>query len=382
MKKIAILGVSGSIGQSTIEVLKKHREQFTLVGISVYHNIDCLNDLLQDFLTIEVVGVKSLLYVQSYILNYPHVKFIEGEKGLESVATCHCDLVLNALVGFVGLKPTIQAIQAHKDIALANKETLVAGGELITQLIKEYGVHLYPVDSEHSAIFQCLEKNEPHKIILTASGGPFYQKTLNEIQNVSIKEALAHPNWKMGKKITIDSATMMNKAFEIIEAKWLFDLKEDEIEVVIHPQSIIHSMVEFKDGAIKAQLGTPDMKVPIAYALSYPKRLDNITSFLSFKETKKLDFYPIDLKRFEAIDLAYQALKEKGTYATVMNAANEVAVEMFLKKQISFGSILNYIKETLSAHQNCLNLTLEKIVQADAWAREYTRRLIQNDLSI
>jgi len=282
MKKIAILGVSGSIGQSTIEVLKKHREQFTLVGISVYHNIDCLNDLLQDFLTIEVVGVKSLLDVQSYILNYPHVKFIEGEKGLESVATCHCDLVLNALVGFVGLKPTIQAIQAHKDIALANKETLVAGGELITQLIKEYGVHLYPVDSEHSAIFQCLEKNNPHKIILTASGGPFYQKTLNEIQNVSIKEALAHPNWKMGKKITIDSATMMNKAFEIIEAKWLFDLKEDEIEVVIHPQSIIHSMVEFKDGAIKAQLGTPDMKVPIAYALSYPKRLDNITSFLSF----------------------------------------------------------------------------------------------------
>jgi len=365
MKKIAILGVSGSIGQSTIEVLKKHREQFTLVGISVYHNIDCLNDLLQDFLTIEVVGVKSLLDVQSYILNYPHVKFIEGEKGLESVATCHCDLVLNALVGFVGLKPTIQAIQAHKDIALANKETLVAGGELITQLIKEYGVHLYPVDSEHSAIFQCLEKNNPHKIILTASGGPFYQKTLNEIQNVSIKEALAHPNWKMGKKITIDSATMMNKAFEIIEAKWLFDLKEDEIEVVIHPQSIIHSMVEYVDGGIMAQLGTPDMKLPIQYALFYPDRRPMAGKRVDFYALGSITFGKPDMDTFVGLRLAMRAAEKGGSMPTVFNAANEKAVSLFLNKKIQFLQIPEIIEMCMDAHHRIENPNVEEILKIE-----------------
>lgn len=375
MKKIAILGTSGSIGQSCIEVIRRHSDMFSLVGISVYTQKDCIPILLEEFKQIQVVAVKDLKAIHSYILKYPHIKFVEGEKGLIEIATMECDLVVNALVGFVGLVPTIQAILSHKDIALANKESLVAGGELVMKLAKENQVSIYPVDSEHSAIFQCMEKNEIHKIILTASGGPFYRKSLEEIENVSIQEALNRPNWKMGNKITIDSATMFNKAFEVIEAYWLFGVKENQIEVLIHPQSIVHSMIEYVDGGIKAQLGTPDMKLPIAYALNYPYRLSSISSFLDLAQLQNLNFYPVNLVRFEAISLAYQALKEKGTYATVMNAANEEAVHLYLNGKISFGSIVRLVKKTLSAHQNEKDLTLDKILSADKWAREYTRRL-------
>ena len=376
MKKIAILGASGSIGQSCIEVIRKHPSSFSLVAMSVYTQIDLLPSLLNEFQDLQIVAVKDLMSIPSYILKYPHIKFVEGDKGLVEVATSSCDLVVNALVGFVGLIPTIQAILNHKEIALANKETLVAGGEVVMRLAKENQVHIYPIDSEHSAIFQCMEKNEIHKIILTASGGPFYQKSLEEVENVSIHQALNHPNWKMGAKITIDSATMFNKAFEMIEARWLFDLSSDQIEVAIHPQSIIHSMVEYQDGAILAQLGTPDMKIPIAYALNYPQRLNHVSSFLNLKQMQNLNFYPVDNHRFEPIQLAYQALKEKGTYATVMNAANEEAVQFFLQEKISFGAITRFVKATLKAHHNDQQVTLEKIIAADQWARDYIRRLV------
>ena len=352
MKKIAILGASGSIGQSCIEVIRKHPSSFSLVAMSVYTQIDLLPSLLNEFQDLQIVAVKDLMSIPSYILKYPHIKFVEGDKGLVEVATSGCDLVVNALVGFVGLIPTIQAILNHKEIALANKETLVAGGEVVMRLAKE------------------------NQVILTASGGPFYQKSLEEVENASIHQALNHPNWKMGAKITIDSATMFNKAFEMIEARWLFDLSSDQIEVVIHPQSIIHSMVEYQDGAILAQLGTPDMKIPIAYALNYPQRLNHVSSFLNLKQMQNLNFYPVDDHRFEPIQLAYQALKEKGTYATVMNAANEEAVQFFLQEKISFGAITRLVKATLKAHHNDQQVTLEKIIAADQWARDYIRRLV------
>lgn len=382
MKKVAILGVSGSIGTSTIEVIRKHPNEFDLVAISVYSNDSCLYSLLDEFKNIEVVGVKSIDNIKHLIDLYPTVRFVEGQEGLVAVSTSNCDIVLNALVGFVGLYPTIKAIECNKDIALANKECLVVAGELITKLVKKHNVRLYPVDSEHSAIFQCLESNKIHKIILTASGGPFYKLSLDDLKNVTLEDALNHPNWSMGKKITIDSATMMNKAFEIIEARWLFDLNSDQIEVVIHPQSIVHSMVEYEDGSIKAQLGVADMKLPIAYALSYPTRLSDVSKSLSFVNALNLEFIPMDVKRFEAISFAYKAIKDGGLYPTVLNAANEVAVQMFLQKQISFDKIIGLIKETLNNFSNTYNVTLESIFKVDKWAREYTRRLVINGFCV
>ncbi len=376
MKKIAILGASGSIGTTTLAIIKENPKKFKVVAISVYSNTSLLKQLLNDFPSIQLVGVKSLQEISSYILDYPNVKFYEGNEGLNQVATCDCDIVVNALVGFVGLLPTIQALNAKKDVALANKETLVVAGKMVMDLAKQNNVHIYPMDSEHSAIFQCLEKNNPiRKVILTASGGPFFHYSLKEVENVPVEKALAHPNWKMGKKITIDCATMMNKAFEIVEAKWLFNLELDQIEVVIHPQSKIHSMIEFEDGSIKAQLGISSMRIPISYALSYPKRIKNVCASLSFLEKQTFEFYPVDKHRFEAIELAYEGLKRQGTYFAIMNAANEEAVQMYLNHEIHFGRIIEIVKETLNACPFENKLTLENVIKADDLARTYVKGL-------
>ena len=376
MKNISLLGASGSIGTSTLKVIKRHQDKFNLVAFSVFSKVNLIEEILETFKGVKIVAVRSLNEVNDFIHKYPDVTFIEGEKGLNAVATIkEADILVSALVGFVGLTPTINAIKQGKDIALANKETLVVAGDIIMDLARKHNVKILPIDSEHSAIFQCLEKdNEVNKIILTASGGPFFKKSLKELEDVTLKDALNHPTWIMGKKITIDSATMFNKAFEVIEASHLFNLKANQIEVIIHPQSIIHSIVEFKDGAMKAQLGVSDMKVPISYALSYPNRLDNIAKSLSLKDVAKLEFYEADLNRFEPLSLAYNALKEKGTYPAVLNAANEEAVNLFLNGKIKFTDILKIVKNTLSAHNNDKDVTLEKIYLADAWARDYVRR--------
>ena len=274
MKKISILGATGSIGNQTLTVIENHSDKFTLVAFSVYSNIDKIEKILDKHNKVSLIAVRSLDEVNHLIKKYPKIKFVEKEEGLNELASYEADLVVNALVGFVGLLPTIYAIKSHKDVALANKETLVAAGEIVMKLAKENNVSIIPIDSEHSAIFQCLEKeNEVNKIILTASGGPFFKKTYEELKNVTLEDALNHPTWKMGSKITIDSATMFNKAFEIIEAYHLFGLKADQIDVLIHPQSIVHSLVEFKDYSLKAHLAVSDMKIPIAYALNYPIRL-------------------------------------------------------------------------------------------------------------
>ena len=375
MKKIAILGASGSIGTSTLEVIRRHKDKFSLVAFSVYNRHEIVSSLLEEFNTIEVVCVKDLNDIKDLIKKYPKVSFKEKEEGLIDVALSSCDILVSALVGFVGLIPTIKAIENHKDIALANKETLVAAGEIVIQKAKENNVKILPVDSEHSAIFQCLEDNEISNIILTASGGPFFRHTLQDLKNVTLKEALNHPTWKMGSKITIDSATMFNKAFEIIEAYHLFNVSSEQIKVLIHPQSIVHSMVEFKDCSIKAQLGVSDMKIPIAYALSYPTRLDNISTQLNLQDICKLEFYKADEERFIPLKLAYKALKEKGTFPCVLNAANEEAVNLFLNEKIQFHEIFEIVNNTIKAHKNKKGtLTLDDIVKADSWARDYVRR--------
>ena len=376
MKKIAILGASGSIGTNTLDVIRKNKDKFDLVAFSVYSKIEIIEKILLEFNNVNTVGVKSLNEIKDLIIKYPDVTFYEGEEGLNKVASSSCDVLVNALVGFVGLIPTITAIKNKKEIALANKETLVVAGELVNKLAKENNVKIIPIDSEHSAIFQCLEKeNEINKVIITASGGTFFKKTLNELKDVTKDEALNHPTWRMGQKITIDSATMFNKAFEIIEAHYLFDVDASQIDVLIHPQSIVHSMVEFKDGSIKAHLAVSDMKIPIAYALTYPNRLNNVAKNLHLEDIYKLEFYKVDLERFYPIKLAYNALKEKGLYPCVLNAANEEAVSLFFNDKIKFYEIIKIVDETLKAFDNTKkDITIEKILAADKWAREYVRR--------
>lgn len=375
MKKISILGVSGSIGSQTLSVIRNHLDKFKLVSFSVYSNIGIIDKLLDEFKDVYLVAVKDLNEIPHLIKKYPNVKFVDKQEGLNEVATSSCDLLINALVGFVGLVPTIKAIENKKDVALANKETLVAAGELVMKLAKENNVKIIPIDSEHSAIYQCLEKeNEVNKIILTASGGPFFKKSVEELKHVTLKEALNHPTWKMGNKITIDSATMFNKAFEIIEAHHLFNLNEDQIDVLIHPQSIVHSLVEFKDCSLKAHLAVSDMKIPIAYAMMCPNRLDNISKSLRLDEVYKLEFYKVDENVFKPITLAYKAIKEKGLYPCVLNAANEEAVSLFLNEKIKFHEIYEIVNKTLMAFNNDLDVTLEKVLKANAWAKEYVRR--------
>ena len=374
-RKIALLGATGSIGLQSVDVIVNHSDEFELTALSVGHQIDKLREILAKIACPHVCVIEENV-AQMLALEYPHIHFYSGQEGLHTIATLpEVDIVLNAISGFAGLKPTVAAIQAHKDIALANKETLVVAGALVTRLVKENQVKLLPVDSEHSAIFQCLNGEYHHEIerlIITASGGAFRDRQRNELENVTKEDALKPPNWSMGANITIDSATMFNKGLEVIEAKWLFDLDFDQIDVVMHPESIIHSMVEFKDTAVLAQLGTPDMRLPIQYALTYPHRETLYhAKRLDFDTMSSLTFRKMDFERFPALKIAYAVGREQKTYPAVLNGAKEQATALFLKDKIAFLEIEYSVIAALKAHQPIDNPSLDDLIAADSWARAF-----------
>ena len=379
MKKISILGSTGSIGTQTLEVIEKNRDKFIVEAITCGKNINLLCEQIKKFNPSFAVTEKEEDAIRLKNI-FPKMEFSWGRKGLVEAATGQCDMVLKGLMGMRGLEPTYFAIRAHKDIALANKETLVSGGKLVMDTIKSEGVKLLPVDSEHSAIFQCLEGNKNRslkKILLTASGGPFRGYTKSQLEKVTLEQALNHPKWTMGSKITIDSATMMNKGLEVIEAKWLFNVDPEKIQILIHPQSIMHSAVEFEDNSIIAQLGVPDMKVPISLALGYPNRLVNDDLELDFfAEASSLTFEKPDIEVFRCIKMAYDAIKAGGSYPVALNGANEVLVDAFLKRKIPFIQIQNKLEKILNSHIPSYNLDLEGILQADKEVRIYTEEII------
>lgn len=372
-QNICILGSTGSIGQNSLEVIANFSDRFRPAFLTTNNNIGLLEQQINRFHPTGVAVMDD--YSASTLKKRVNgsVRVFSGEQGLhELISTADVDIVINALVGFAGLKPTIEAIKRGKRIALANKETLVVAGEIITKLVKAHDATLIPIDSEHSAILQCLAGEQTENIarlILTASGGPFLHLAKSEFSGVTVTEALKHPNWKMGNKITIDSATMMNKGLEIIEAHWLFGLPPDKIEVLIHPQSIIHSMVEFVDGSVKAQLGVPDMKIPIQYALTYPERASSDYQRVDFAELGTMTFLKPDTQKFECINLAYQALRLGGTGPVVLNAANEVAVSMFLHGNITFNLIPTLISYALDAIPIKHQPTIDEIIATDVLAR-------------
>lgn len=370
VKGVAILGSTGSIGTQALGVIEEQGDRFNVVLLTANNNYELLIAQAKKFKPDFVVIVNDLYYKQVFeALNPLNIKVFSGIDSVCSlVSEKSIDIVLTALVGYSGLKPTMAAITARKKIALANKESLVVAGEIITSLCKKLGVDIYPVDSEHSAIFQCLtgEKgNRIEKIILTASGGPFRKKSTKELCDVAPEDALKHPNWDMGAKITIDSATLMNKGLEVIEASWLFGLTAKEIEVVVHPQSIIHSAVQFQDGSIKAQLGVPDMKLPIQYALGFPKRLSNSFDRFSFFDYPELTFEKPKRNVFRSLDLAYKVLEKGGNAPCVLNAANEVAVNLFLSKKIGFLNIFDLVENCVEKITFVQNPTYEDLVESN-----------------
>lgn len=375
MKYISIIGSTGSIGTQTLEIVRDS-EDMRIVALAAGNNIELLAKQVREFKP-KIVAVwkedKALELKEA--LSEFDIRIVFGMDGLVDVACCEeADVVVTAIVGMIGIKPTIEAIKAGKDIALANKETLVTAGHIIMPLAKEHGVSILPVDSEHSAIFQCLQgeqKREIHKLIITASGGPFRGKTYEELKEVTVEDALKHPNWSMGQKITIDSATLVNKGLEIIEARWLFDVTPEQIEVVVQPQSIIHSMVEFEDGAVKAQLGTPDMKLPIQYALTYPNRRFLPGERLDFSKISSIVMDMPNREVFKGLDFAYEAIRIGGSMPTVLNAANECAVAKFLNKDIKFLQIYDMISACMQAHTVIENPTFEQILETEQWVYTY-----------
>ena len=379
MKKVFILGSTGSIGVNCLNVISKLKDDFEVTGLTVNSNTKLLLKQIEKFNPVMVV-VRDPNAANKISYKLPTgCKLFIGEEGLIKASTeAEYDIFMGAMVGFAGLAPTIEAVKRGKRIALANKETLVVAGELVTDLCRENNSEIIPVDSEHSAIYQCLigeNLNEVEKLILTASGGPFLNKDKSFFENATIDEALNHPNWKMGSKITIDSATMMNKGLEVIEAHWLFGLPVEKIEVVIHPQSIIHSMVQFVDGSIKAQLGLPDMKLPIQYALTFPERLQNNFKRTSLPKIGSLTFFEPDLNKFECLKLAFEALNEGGTAPCILNAANEVAVYKFLNNEIKFLHIPLLINKALDKVENSFSPDLGTIFECDRKTREYVHTL-------
>ena len=372
---VAILGSTGSIGTQTLEVLEKHPDRFTVEVLTAGRNAKLLKEQALKFKPNAVVIDDEAQYEELKDALWDlGVKVYLGEEALcQVVEMDEVDIVLTALVGFSGLKPTIAAINAGKHIALANKETLVVAGELVTKLANERGVNIYPVDSEHSAIFQCLAgefHNPIEKIYLTASGGPFRGKKANELKNINKEQALKHPNWEMGAKITIDSASLMNKGLEVIEAKWLFNLKNEQIDVIVHPESIIHSIVQFEDGSMKAQMGLPDMKLPIQYALGYPERLKSDFPRFSFKDFRTLNFEDPDLVTFKNLALAFRALEKGGSMPCVLNAANEIAVAAFLKDEIGFLEMSDLVEFTMNSVEFIDKPTLEDYFSLDLESRK------------
>ncbi len=381
-KAIAILGSTGSIGKQTLEVISAHPEDFEVEVLTAQNNADLLIEQAIKFKPNAVVIGNEEHYVKVREALEPlHIKTYAGENALASVVQMDTiDLVLTALVGYSGLKPTIKAIEAGKAIALANKETLVVAGELITRLAGEKGVNIYPVDSEHSAIFQCMvgEFHNPiEKIILTASGGPFRGKKRDDLKQVTKAQALKHPNWNMGAKVTIDSASLMNKGLEVIEAKWLFGLKVEQVEVVVHPQSIIHSLVQFEDGSMKAQLGLPDMRLPIQFAISYPKRLKSDFPRFDFTNYPAFTFEKPDMETFRNLALAFEALHRGGNMPCVLNAANEVAVEEFLKEKISFLGMSDVVERCLAKMNYVGSPGYDDYVETDKETRIKAMELIR-----
>lgn len=381
-KKILILGSTGSIGTNTLEVIRKFPDNFIVEGLTVNSNIDVLEKQIDEFnpASVVVIDENKADELRKRANNWCEV--LSGKNGLIEIAKKgDYDILVTALVGFAGLAPTIEGIKRKKRIALANKETLVVAGELITEMLYKYGAELIPVDSEHSAIFQCLigeEKDYIEKLILTASGGPFLNLDKQKLSEVTVNQALAHPNWKMGNKVTIDSATMMNKGLEVIEAHWLFDLPKEKIDIVVHPQSIVHSMVEFIDGSIKAQLSLPDMKLPIQYALTFPERLRANFVETKLPKIRELSFFEPDYAKFKCLSLAFEVMQVGGTTPCVLNAANEVAVDKFLKGKISFTDIPIIINTSLDKIANHRSPDLETIFDCDRQTREYAVNLFDN----
>ena len=381
MKRISILGSTGSIGTQALEVIADNRDKFTVAALSCAKSIELLCAQIEEFRP-QAVCVDREEDAKLIADKYPGIEVYHGMEGLNAIASMEdCDMVLNSLMGRRGLEPTMAAIEAGKDIAFANKETLVVGGELVMDAVKRKGVKLLPVDSEHSAIFQSLqgnEHNEIRRILLTASGGPFRGYGLEQLENVTLAQALKHPNWSMGSKITIDSASMMNKGLEIIEAKWLFDVPVDKIQVVVHPQSILHSAVEYMDGSVVGQMGLPDMKVPIAYAFSYPDRIDLSTinkSLDLFALKDGMTFYPADTKVFKTVEMAYEACRRGGSYPVVLNGANEVLVDLFLHEKIRFIDIQNTLVKVMEEHDPKFGLDLEGVLEMDMRIRDEVRNM-------
>ena len=381
-KQIAILGSTGSIGTQALKVIEEHPDLYEAYALTANNQVELLAEQARKFMPAAVVIANEAKYLQlkEMLADLPIQVYAGADALCEIVEAKPIDVVLASMVGYAGLRPTMNAIRAGKAIALANKETLVVAGELINALAQQYKTPILPVDSEHSAIFQCLEpSNALEKVILTASGGPFRKFTMEQLQYVTKEQALKHPNWEMGAKITIDSATMMNKGFEVIEAKWLFGVRPDQIEVVVHPQSIIHSMVQYEDGAVKAQLGMPDMRLPIQYAFSYPQRIKASFDRLDFSKMSELTFEQLDTNRFRCLALAYEALNQGGNMACIVNAANEVVVSAFLKDRISFLRMSEVIEQSMAMVPFVQTPTYEDYVATDAEARRVAESLIKNN---
>ena len=381
MKRVGLFGSTGSIGKQTLEVIRANPSLFSATVLTAHSNHELLIEQALEFLPAVVVITQSSKYaLVKEVLSPKGIMVLAGEAALQEAAAMDCfDLMMAAIVGFAGLKPTLKAIETGKDIALANKETLVVAGDVVMALAAEKGVAILPVDSEHSAIFQCLvgeSANPIEKIILTASGGPFIGRKPNYLVNVKREHAIAHPNWSMGAKISIDSSTLMNKGLEMIEAKWLFNLEPSQIEVVIHPQSIIHSMVQFKDNSIKAQMGLPDMKLPIQYAMAYPRRIPNDFPRYNFAKSATLSFDPPDYKTFRNLGLAISALHKGGNMPCILNAANELAVYGFLKNRLGFLDMTEVIEQTMAHVAFIERPTLQEYFDSDGEARNFAATLI------
>ncbi len=379
MKKIILLGSTGSIGTQALDVVVRHPDRFQIVGLVAGSNLELLKKQVTQFHPKKVVVSKEedACSLKEFFSGQG-IEVLAGEQGAcEIVQDPEADLVISAIVGAAGLKPTLKALESGKNVALANKESLVIAGELMTRKAREKKVSLFPVDSEHSAIFQALQGNrrqDVRRIILTASGGPFLKKSKESLSTVTVEEALNHPNWKMGSKISIDSATLMNKGLEVIEALWFFDLSPEKIAVHVHPQSIVHSMVEYIDGSVMAQLGVPDMRTAISYAMAYPERVECGVKSLDLLKAGSLDFYPPDLEKFPSLRLAYEAIRVGKTMPAVLNAANEVAVARFLNREISFTKIPVLVEKTMQKHKPFALNALGDVMEADQWARVCTEK--------
>ncbi len=378
-QRIAILGSTGSIGTQALDIVRQHPDKFEVVVLSANSNVELLIRQSQEFKPKFSIICDDSKYEKTQSISINETEFLKGNSVLNEIVTHdEIDLVLNSLVGFAGFIPTFSALKVGKRVALANKESLVVGGKLITDLIKKENAELIPVDSEHSAMLQCIvgePKNRIEKIIITASGGPFRDYGIEQMKNITVEQALKHPNWDMGAKITIDSSTMMNKGLEIIEAHWLFDLPVSKIEPVIHPQSIIHSIVTFEDGSSKAQLGPPDMKVPIIYALTYPDRLPLETPRMDWSVAHDLNFYPVDYEKFPCVKLAMDVIDSTDLAPAILNAANEVAVARFLNKEIGYISIPKIVEKSLETLTDSTQISLQNLIDIDKETREYASRI-------